>query len=80
MQFINIVARWVVAKLIYEMSWYLKSYWIVWIPFVSFKFLYAHFYRWPGSVHVSTIFDNSLLRAQFENNEFGNSVLVGDGG
>lgn len=42
--------------------------------------MYAHFNRWFGSVHDSTIFDNSLLRAQFENNEFGNSVLVGDGG
>ncbi|KAF0714735.1 putative nuclease HARBI1, partial [Aphis craccivora] len=28
----------------------------------------------------STIFDNSLLRAQLENNEFEDAVLVGDGG
>ncbi|XP_060882080.1 putative nuclease HARBI1 [Metopolophium dirhodum] len=36
--------------------------------------------RWPGSVHDSTIFDNSLLRAQFENNEFKGCFLLGDGG
>ncbi|XP_008188715.1 putative nuclease HARBI1, partial [Acyrthosiphon pisum] len=35
---------------------------------------------WPGSVHDSTIFDNSMIRAQFENNEFGNCFLLGDGG
>ncbi|XP_001951909.1 putative nuclease HARBI1 [Acyrthosiphon pisum] len=35
---------------------------------------------WPGSVHDSTIFDNSLIRAKFENNEFGNTFLLGDGG
>eukprot|EP00102_Acyrthosiphon_pisum_P023861 XP_016661071.1 PREDICTED: putative nuclease HARBI1 [Acyrthosiphon pisum] len=36
--------------------------------------------HWPGSVHDSTISDNSLLRAQFENHEFGDAVLLGDGG
>lgn len=36
--------------------------------------------RWPGSVHDSTIFDNSMLRARFENQEFGTCVLLGDGG
>ncbi|CAI6343459.1 unnamed protein product [Macrosiphum euphorbiae] len=36
--------------------------------------------RWPGSVHDSTIFDNSMCRAQFENGEYGNSFLLGDGG
>lgn len=39
-----------------------------------------YLYRWPGSVHDSTIFDNSLLRAQFENNEFKGCFLLGDGG
>ncbi|XP_015373561.1 PREDICTED: putative nuclease HARBI1 [Diuraphis noxia] len=36
--------------------------------------------RWPGSVHDSTIFENSLLRARFENNEFEGCFLLGDGG
>lgn len=36
--------------------------------------------RWPGSVHDSTIFDNSSLRAKLENNEFGDCYILGDGG
>ncbi|XP_015376304.1 PREDICTED: putative nuclease HARBI1 [Diuraphis noxia] len=36
--------------------------------------------QWAGSVHDSTIFDTSMLRAQFENKEFGACVLLGDGG
>lgn len=36
--------------------------------------------RWRGSVHDSTIFNNSRLRAQFENGEFGDSFLLGDSG
>jgi len=41
---------------------------------------YSNVNSWPGSVHDSTIFDNSLLRAQFENHEFGDALLLGDGG
>lgn len=33
--------------------------------------------RWPGSSHDLTIFNNSRIRAQFENNEFQNSILLG---
>lgn len=36
--------------------------------------------RWPGSTHDQTIFNNCLLKARFENNEFGNSIMVGDSG
>lgn len=36
--------------------------------------------RWRGAAHDSTIFDNSRLRAQFENGEFGDSFLLGDSG
>ena len=35
--------------------------------------------RWPGSVHDSTIFDNSKLRAMLETQQLG-GCLVGDGG
>lgn len=35
--------------------------------------------RWPGSVHDSTIFDNSQLRALFESGQI-TGCLVGDGG
>nr|XP_022908870.1 putative nuclease HARBI1 [Onthophagus taurus] len=35
---------------------------------------------WPGSAHDQHIFDNSLLKQRFENNEFGNALLVGDSG
>ncbi|XP_025266103.1 putative nuclease HARBI1 [Camponotus floridanus] len=34
--------------------------------------------RWQGSVHDSTIFNNSRLRANFENGMYGNSLLLGD--
>lgn len=34
--------------------------------------------RWQGSVHDSTIFNNSRLRANFENRMYGNSLLLGD--
>lgn len=36
--------------------------------------------RWRGSVHDSTIFNNSRLRARFENGEFERSFLLGDSG
>lgn len=32
--------------------------------------------RWQGSVHDSTIFNNSRLRANFENGMYGNSLLL----
>jgi len=35
--------------------------------------------RWPGSVHDSTIFDNSHIRARFETGQM-KGCLVGDGG
>ncbi|KAJ8913125.1 hypothetical protein NQ315_006043 [Exocentrus adspersus] len=36
--------------------------------------------RWPGSSHDSTIFNNSHVRAQFENGVYRDEVLVGDSG
>ncbi|KAF0700860.1 putative nuclease HARBI1, partial [Aphis craccivora] len=36
--------------------------------------------RWPGSVHDSIVIDSIVIRAQFENNGFGNCFLLGDGG
>lgn len=33
--------------------------------------------RWPGSAHDSPIFRNNSVRMKFENNEFGDYVLVG---
>ncbi|XP_045541246.1 putative nuclease HARBI1 [Papilio machaon] len=36
--------------------------------------------RWPGSVHDSTIFNDSPLCAQFERGDFGTMVLLGDSG
>jgi len=34
--------------------------------------------RWQGSVHDSTIFNNSRLRANFDNAAYGNGLLLGD--
>lgn len=34
--------------------------------------------RWQGSVHDSTIFNNSRLRANFEDGTYGNSLLLED--
>jgi hypothetical protein len=36
--------------------------------------------RWPGSVHDSTIFNDSRIRMRLENNEFPNCYLLGDSG
>lgn len=36
--------------------------------------------RWPGSVHDSTIFNDSPLCAQLERGDFGTMVIVGDSG
>ena len=36
--------------------------------------------RWPGSVHDSTIFNHSRLRAQFEAGEIAEGMLLGDNG
>lgn len=36
--------------------------------------------RWPGSSHDSTIFLNSSIYRRLEANEFGNGLIVGDGG
>jgi nuclease HARBI1 len=33
--------------------------------------------RWPGSTHDSFIFNNSRIKARFEDKEFGNAVLLG---
>lgn len=42
--------------------------------------LYTNIIRWSGSVHDQYSLGNFLLRAQFKNNEFGDAVIVGDGG
>ncbi|KAK5649344.1 hypothetical protein RI129_000373 [Pyrocoelia pectoralis] len=36
--------------------------------------------RWPGSSHDSTIFNNSHLRAEFEQNIYPNCAILGDSG
>lgn len=36
--------------------------------------------RWPGAVHDQTIFNNSALKARFEQGRMGNLVLLGDSG
>lgn len=36
--------------------------------------------RWPGSAHDSNIFNQSRLKERFASGEFGEGVLLGDGG
>ncbi|KAF0768071.1 putative nuclease HARBI1 [Aphis craccivora] len=54
------------------------------IKFIKYMHIFPAliiYYRWPESVHDSTIFDNSLVRAKFENHEYRNNVfLIGNGG
>ncbi len=33
--------------------------------------------RWPGSTHDMTIFNNSILRANFENGDYPNCIILG---
>lgn len=33
--------------------------------------------RWPGSVHDSTIFNNSVIKAKFEDGHFPGCVIIG---
>lgn len=34
--------------------------------------------RWPGSTHDQAIFENSNIHRRLHQNDFGNSILVGD--
>lgn len=36
--------------------------------------------RWPGSAHDQTIFDQSVIRAQLENDYFGDGIILADSG
>ncbi|XP_026740914.1 putative nuclease HARBI1 [Trichoplusia ni] len=36
--------------------------------------------RWPGSSHDSTIFNNSCIKSKFETGQYGNALLLVDGG
>lgn len=36
--------------------------------------------RWPGSAQDATIYNNSNIRARFERQDFGDSLLLGDKG
>lgn len=36
--------------------------------------------RWPGSVHDRTVFEHSRLKLQFEQGDYGDSLLIGDQG
>lgn len=35
--------------------------------------------RWPGSAHDNTIFNNSRIRRKFEEGNFPNCILLGNG-
>lgn len=41
---------------------------------------YSFYVRWQGSHHDQSIFNFSKLKMRLENNEFGDSVLIGDAG
>ncbi|KAJ8945877.1 hypothetical protein NQ318_002717 [Aromia moschata] len=36
--------------------------------------------RWPGSSHDQTIYNNSRVKGTLQDNEFGNSIILGDSG